>query len=254
MSLLAGHRELCFRTGDGGAELGLVGFRDGEVEAEQSGLLRERLRTRCGSFEAEERAAFGRVRGGMERIGGPLDEERKQAAAVVMKVESFPLKEAAVRTFPRAGCGTVEGEASGAKTGCEIVEVTRMSSPANKARFGEFQQAVVIGSAGLRWIGGDDFEIATGIQFAAAGLAQRKQGVARAAAGMDAAECGGHAGMFFDKRDAAFEIAAAEKNVIEQNGNPLRCPRNRRHDGSACCDGKEGSARELLHLRLYPRM
>ena len=33
---------------------------------------------------------------------------------------------------------------------------------------------------------------------------------------MDASECGAHAGALFDKRDAAVEIIAAEKNMVEQ--------------------------------------
>ena len=37
----------------------------------------------------------------------------------------------------------------------------------------------------------------------------------RAAAGMDTAECGAHAGVLFDEIDAALQVVAAEKNVIE---------------------------------------
>ncbi len=99
---LAGDGELAFCTGDGGAELRLVGSRDGEVEADNSDLLRERVWIGRGRLKVEQRAAFGRVRGRMKRIGRPLDEEGKQSAVVVFEIERFPLKDTAVGAFARA--------------------------------------------------------------------------------------------------------------------------------------------------------
>ena len=70
--------------------------------------------------------------------------------------------------------------------------------------------------AGLSWIGRDDFQIASPVK--------GKQSVLRATARMDAAESGANAGVLFDKRDAALQIVAAEKNVVEQRGYLLGCP------------------------------
>ena len=83
-----------------------------------------------------------------------------------------------------------------------------MGGPADQARlrerrqfFGERIFGVLLG------IGGDDFEIAAG--------AQGEQGVLSAAAGMDAAERGPDASALFDEVDAALQIVAAEKDVVE---------------------------------------
>jgi hypothetical protein len=63
--------------------------------------------------------------------------------------------------------------------------------------------------AGLRGIGGDDFEVAAGVGLEAGTFAERKKGVTRATSGMDAPESGANAGAFFDEVDAASQIARA---------------------------------------------
>jgi hypothetical protein len=70
----------------------------------------------------------------------------------------------------------------------------------------------------LLGIRGDDFEVTTRIKFFATGLAQRNEGVAGAASGVDATERGADAGVFFDEGDAVIEVAAAEEDVIEHGG------------------------------------
>jgi len=69
----------------------------------------------------------------------------------------------------------------------------------------------VIGYDRLLGIGSDYFQIVL--------FAERKQSVARSASGMDAAERCANTDVFFDETDAAIEIAAAEKNVVEQCGH-----------------------------------
>jgi hypothetical protein len=68
-------------------------------------------------------------------------------------------------------------------------------------------QAVVVWSAGLLWIGGNDFEIVF--------FAEREESIVCPASGVDSAECGTDAGVFFDEGDAEIEIAAAEEDVVE---------------------------------------
>ena len=89
--------------------------------------------------------------------------------------------------------------------------------------------------SGLLGVGRDDFKVVA--------RAERKKCVLCAAAGMDAAENGAHTGVLLDEGDAAIEIAAAEKNVIEQRRCALRCPRDGRRDGRSCGDGKESPSR-----------
>jgi hypothetical protein len=102
-----------------------------------------------------------------------------------------------------------------------------MSGPADKARFGQFEQAVVVWSSGLLRIGGDDFKVPTGVELHAGRLAEREQSVACAASGMDAAECGWNTGALFDELDAAIEIVATEKEVIKHDGRFSGSPGNR---------------------------
>jgi len=54
--------------------------------------------------------------------------------------------------------------------------------------------------------------------FKVAALTEREERVARAAAGMNAADGGEHAGCIVDEFDAFIEIVAAENDVIEQSG------------------------------------
>lgn len=93
---------------------------------------------------------------------------------VVEEVEGFPLQETAIGPFAGAGSGAVEGEVGGAEASGKLREVTGMSGPVDEARSGEFLQTVMIGRAGLRGVGSDDFEIVF--------CSEREQSVAGAAA------------------------------------------------------------------------
>ncbi len=165
----------------------------------------------------------------MRGIGRPLNEEWQQAIEIVVEIEGLPLKEAAVRTFARAGSRSLECDSCGAEFFGEGGKIAGVRGPADEARFlqGADFDGDGIFRAGLRGIGSDDFEIAV--------IAERKQGVLGTAAGMDATECGTGAGVAFDESDAGFEIGDTEKNVVEQGGDLILGEKNaRRRDGSCC--------------------
>ena len=63
------------------------------------------------------------------------------------------------------------------------------------------------GASGLLWVRRDDFEIVL--------FTEREQRIARPTAWMNAAKCGADAGMLFDEGNAAVEVVASEKQVIE---------------------------------------
>ncbi len=147
----------------------------------------------------------------MDSIGAPLDEEGEQAAAIVFQIQGFPLKEAAVGALARAGMWSIKRETGIAETNCELIQVAGMSGPADEARLAKFLESVVIWRGGLLRIGRDDFQVVF--------FAEREKSVAGATSRMDAAKCGANTGVFFDEVNAAIEIAAAEKNVIEHDGH-----------------------------------
>lgn len=156
---------------------------------------------------------------------------------IVLEVQRFPLQKPTIGALARAGGWAVEDEAGVAKTGCKLVQVARMSGPADKARLRKFLQTKSIRYSGLLRIGSNNLEVAARAQFISTGLAEREEGVARAASGMNAAECGANAGVFFDEGDAAIEIAAAEEHVIEHGGRPFFRERefgSQRETGCGC--------------------
>ena len=89
----------------------LLGFDDGEVEAEKSGLLRERGWIGRTCLELKERAALGGVRGGVKRIGGPLDEERKSPRRIIFQRQSLPFQHAAIGALAGTGRRPFESDA-----------------------------------------------------------------------------------------------------------------------------------------------
>src|SRR6266446_4208206 len=88
-----------------------------------------------------------------------------------------------------------------------------MNGPTDEARFFHLADLREVDDFLLRGIRGDDFQVTA--------LAERKQGVARAAAGMDSADGGADAGVLLDELHAEIEVVAAEKDVIEQSGRLL---------------------------------
>jgi hypothetical protein len=104
--------------------------------------------------------------------------------------------------YLRAVQGHCPGDAGGAEAGGDVVEVTGMHGPADEARRSEPLQAIWVGCIGLGGVRSDDLKIMP--------VAERKQGVARAAPRMDAAESRGNAGVLLDKGDPLVEVAGAE--------------------------------------------
>jgi hypothetical protein len=78
-----------------------------------------------------------------------------------------------------------------------------MHGPADEARRSEPLQAIWVGCIGLGGVRSDDLKIMP--------VAERKQGVARAAPRMGAAESRGNAGVLLDKGDPLVEVAGAER-------------------------------------------
>src|ERR1700687_3505806 len=87
--------------------------------------------------------------------------------------------------------------------------------------------------------------------FQVAALAEREQRVACAAAGMHAAKCCADTGALLDKCDAAIEIAAAEKDVIEQSGHLIISEGDRRSDERSAREREKQPARNgVRHERI----
>ncbi len=84
-----------------------------------------------------------------------------------------------------------------------------MNGPADETRVFHFADLREVYNFLLRGIRRDDFQVTA--------LAERKQGVARAAAGMDSADGGADAGVLLDELHGEIEVVAAENDVIEQS-------------------------------------
>ena len=119
------------------------------------------------------------------------------------------MEDAAIGTFARTWCRAFSGDSGFGEVGGEYLKVAGMRGPADETRGGEFFE--LCWQLGLRGsllrIWRDDFEITM--------RAEREKGVLRAAAWMNSTECGADAAVLFYEIDAALEIVAAEKNVIE---------------------------------------
>ena len=92
-----------------------------------------------------------------------------------------------------------------------------MSGPFHQPRFAEFLELRPPRAFGirLRWIGRNDFQIVP--------LTERKQGILRAAAGMNTAEHRRHAHLLFDESDSTIQIARAEQDVIQFFTHSIGC-------------------------------
>src|ERR1700758_1414571 len=92
-----------------------------------------------------------------------------------------------------------------------------MSGPADDAGLGQLSNNGILRRARLFWVGGDDFKVAP--------RAEREQGVLRAATAMHTAKRSANARALLDEGDSALELAAAEKDMIEQRWHLIRRPR-----------------------------
>ena len=158
-----------------------------------------------------------------------MNKEWQQTVGVVFEIQRLPVQDFAVGALARAWGRAFCDDASLLEFCGEGCDVSGMGGPADQARFRQLRDEFSnMGTAVLLRIGRDDFEIATG--------AQREQRVLRATTGVDSAECGADSAVFFDKVDAALEIVAAEKDVVEHRWHLIN---QRGMVGSALSGGKK---------------
>jgi len=107
----------------------------------------------------------------------------------------------------------MEFDPSGAQFFRKRSDIAGMRGPPHQLRF--FQRAKLrnerIFRVKLRRVRRNDFEIAA--------LAERKQSVLRAAAGVYATKLPADAGVFFHEVDSPLEVAAAEKDMVKHGRN-----------------------------------
>src|SRR5260370_7095105 len=215
-----GEPKVALWSADGRAEAGFVGALGGEVEADAFEGQREFVRIHAHDFEIRQAAALWSVLGRVDGVRAPFDEEGEKAVAVVGEVDGFPSEDAAVRALSGAVVGACEGDLVFAKLLGDGSDVRRMDGPAHEARIAHFPDLREMADLLLSRGRGDDFQVAA--------VSERAGCVARAAAGMDSANRGAHAGALFDQFAAAIEIVSAEKDVIEQCGHLIVLFRVRR--------------------------
>jgi hypothetical protein len=116
-----------------------------------------------------------------------------------------------------------------------------MSGPADDARLGQFSNNGILRRAGLLWVGGDDFKVAP--------RAEREQGVLRASSGMHTAKRSANARALLDEGDSSLELAAAEKDVVEQRWHLIRRPRECRRGNSPTSNEEKDSSRNESQSR-----
>lgn len=79
-----------------GAEFGFFASIDGDFQTECHERLRKGHGIGIGDGESIKTAALRRVDGGVNGVRIPLDEEGKDAVAIVGKIQSSPLEQAAI--------------------------------------------------------------------------------------------------------------------------------------------------------------
>ena len=164
-----------------------------------------------GGLETRQCAALGCIHRWMNGTLAPFNEERKQAAVIVLETKSLPTKNLAIGTLARTGLRAFEFNPRLAKLSGKLFQVVAMRGPTDEARLLERGNDGVLFHTRLFGIGRDNLEIAA--------RPEREQSVLRASTGVDAPKRGANAAVLFNERDAALEIAAAEKKVIEQCRN-----------------------------------
>src|SRR3981081_1205899 len=118
----------------------------------------------------------------MDGAGAPFDEEREKAMAVVCEMDGFPIEDAAVGPFSGAVLRPLECDLIVTQEFCGGRDVKRMDGPTDEARIFHLADLREVDDFLLGGIRRDNFQVTA--------LAERKQGVARAAAGMGSADGG----------------------------------------------------------------
>jgi len=234
--------DVAFGAADEGVKAGFVTALDGEVEADAFEGRGEFLGIGAHDFKIIQGAFCGCIPGRVDRVGAPFNEEGEEAVAVVGEVDRFPVEDAPIGTLSGAVVWAFEFDFVFLEQLRDDGDIRRMNGPPDEAWIGQGAELRVMDDLALRGIGSDDFQIAT--------LTERKESISRAAAGVNAAEGGTHAGGLFDEFDAAVEIIAAEKDVIEQGGHVIvffgvRGQGNRRNRKGAACEREELPARKI---------
>ena len=120
----------------------------------------------------------------------------------------MPLQQAAVGPFARTGSRTFEGESRFLEVSGEWAEIAGMGGPAYEARLVKFQQ---VGGCpmqpGCCGIGRNDFQIVF--------LPSERRALRVPRPGWTPPNAARTPSALFDESDAAVEIVAAEKDVIE---------------------------------------
>src|SRR5713101_5582745 len=149
----------------------------------------------------------------MDGVCAPFDEEGEDAVAVVGEIDGFPIEDAAIGTFSGTVIRALEGDLIVPQKFRGGGDVRGTNGPSDEARFLHFADLREVDNFLLPGIRRYDFKVTA--------PAERKQGVARAAAGMDSTDGGADAGVLLDELHAEIEVVAAENDVIEQGGHVL---------------------------------
>src|ERR1700730_807697 len=121
-------------AGDAGRELWFFSMFDANIKTECRAKALQFSVVWTGNREAIDFATAGRVGGGMNGAGVPLDEERQHFGVVVFKVQSLPLQKPAIGAFSRAGNWALECDAAVSEAGGKLGDIARMGGPGYKAR------------------------------------------------------------------------------------------------------------------------
>src|SRR5712664_4936208 len=143
-------------SADEGVKPGFVASLDGEVESDAFESRGEFLRIRAHDFKILQAATCGSILGGVDRVRAPLDEERKEAVAIVGEVDGFPGEDAAIRTLSGAVLRARECDLIFAKKFCGGGDVGWMDGPANEAWLLHPGDLGEVKDRPLRKIRGDD--------------------------------------------------------------------------------------------------
>src|SRR6266849_3446105 len=130
----------------------------------------------------------------MDGVCAPFDEEGEDAVAVVGKINGFPIEDAAIGAFSGAVIRALKGNLIVPQKFRGGGDVGWMNGPTDEARIFHLADLREVNNFLLRGIRRDDFQVTA--------LTERKQGVARAAAGMDSTDGGADAGALLDELHA----------------------------------------------------
>src|SRR5260370_18711226 len=122
-------------AGDGCSQRGICPRGPGHVELKQVGNFLQGPCIGTDRAETTEPATLRRVRGGVNRVRAPFDEERKQTALVILERKALPVKDFTVGALARTGSRPFKWNACLAQMRREFFKITRMRDPAHQPWF-----------------------------------------------------------------------------------------------------------------------